>query len=80
MENTEIMNNETVTAAMEEIVPVSSGNGWAVVGKVMTVVGAIYGGYKLVTKFMSKKKEQKEAVAVECYDSEDECIEVEVND
>ena len=74
MENTEIMNNEVVEVA-EEVVPVSSGNGFKVVGGVLAIVGLAYGGYKLVKKLIAKKKEQQDKIPAEYDVSEDECVE-----
>ena len=57
MENTEIMSNEVMEVA-EEFVPAGSGNGFKIVGGVALLVGAIYGGYKLVTKIKAKKEQK----------------------
>lgn len=58
MENT----NELIEMEMDTLVEetVSSGhfNGWEAMGKGVLAAGIIYGGYKLVRKFMAKRKQK----------------------
>lgn len=60
MENTEIMVNDEVMEAAEDFVPTGSGNALKAIGVGLAIVGAIYGGYKLIKKLKAKKEAAEE--------------------
>lgn len=55
MENQEIMTNNEVVEAAEEIVEVGSGSGLKLVGGALIIAGLAYGGYRLIKKLKAKK-------------------------
>lgn len=59
-----IMVNEEVIETVENIVPTSSINGWAVVGKASAVAGVIYCVAKAVNYFKAKKQNKEDNVVV----------------
>lgn len=75
MENTEIMRNDEVVEAAEEIVSASSGNGLKILGGGVIITAIGFGIYKLVKKIKSKKSEQKDAVPTEDYDLNENVVE-----
>lgn len=79
MEKQDILVNEEVFEAAEEITEAGFGKGLKVTGAVVAVVGAIYGGYRLVKKLKAKKvqygtplvdENQEDKIVVEVEDNE----------
>lgn len=59
MENQNVMENNEVMDVAEEISTSGLGTGLKFVGGTLAIVGLVYGGYKLVTKFKAKKKSEE---------------------
>ena len=72
--NENIMENNEVLEAAEDIVPTGSGTGLKLVGGALILGGAIYGGIKLYKKLKAKKAEKEDVFVAECtqYDECDE--------
>lgn len=68
MENTEIMTNNEVVEAAEEIVSVGSGNGLKFIGGGVVIAAIGYGVYRLIKKIKAKKAEQQDAIPAEVCD------------
>lgn len=74
MENENIMENNEVMNAAEDVMTSGTGTGLKLVGGALILGGAIYGGIKLFKKIKAKKAEKDAVVDVEYYDC-DECVE-----
>ena len=73
MENENVMENNEVMEVAEEITKTNSGLGLKIIGGVLALGGAIYGGIKLRKKIKAKKEE----ACVMYDDTDDENIDYE---
>ena len=74
MENENIMENNEVINAAEDVMTSGTGIGLKLVGGALVLGGAIYGGIKLFKKLKAKKAEKDDVVDVK-YNDCDECVE-----
>lgn len=74
MENQNISEVVEIVEVTEEVMPVSSGNGWKVACGAAVLTGIGFGVYKLIKKLKAKKEQKVESEEI-CDEINEECVE-----